>query len=66
MGNQAKRVLLVGRITWAGMTEYSAATLPTGTVYQDFYQRPITQEKAQEYFSLGNAVYVDGLRVVMQ
>jgi len=64
MGNQAKRVSLVGRMTWAGMIEYSAATLPTGNEYKDFYGRPVSQEKAQEHFSLGQPVYVDGLRLV--
>ena len=64
MGNQAKRVSLVGRMTWAGMIEYSAVTLPAGNEYKDFYGRPVTLAKAQEYFDLSNAVYVDGVRVV--
>lgn len=64
MGNQGKRVLLVGRTTWAGMIECEAAALPAGNEYKDFYGRPVTQEKAQEYFNLSNAVYVDGARVV--
>ena len=66
MGNQGKRVLLVGRTTWAGMIEYEAAALPTGNEYKNFYGRPVSRDKAQEYFNLGNAVYVDGARVVMR
>lgn len=64
MGNQSQ-VVLICRETWWGEMEYRAPKLPeNGKVYTDIYQREVGLPGATRRFEGGQAVYVNGLRIV--
>jgi hypothetical protein len=64
MSNQEKAVLVSRRTYW-GEQEYIAPTLPdNGSDYRDVTQREVGLPGAQRRFNDGQAVYVNGLRVV--
>jgi hypothetical protein len=64
MSSQEK-VALVSRQTYWGEQEYIAPTLPdNGDLYTDCQQREVGLRGAQRRFDDGQAVYVNGLRVV--
>ena len=64
MGNQSQ-VVLICRETWWGEMEYKVSELPSdGKVYTDIYQREVGLPGATRRFENGQAVYVNGLRIV--
>lgn len=63
MSNQPKPLIAGRWLAMTGEAEYTSPVIPPGAT-ENFYRRPIDRETAQRHFDLGNAIYVNGLRMV--